>query len=504
MSAILSNIPKFETSSYSILKSKVMPALKLRLLDKKDQKRPKIRKFVAVALFKIINLFQTDEKGGELQRLLLILSRQYKHKEEGVKESVMKSVIELLKSGCPQQSILKEFNHGLDPELFALFLTKIIPTGTISITSENLSVFHQILLEYEQYPTYYYIAKEVPPNLLENLLASTKTFNYISQGLAENVKVSPEDFISLGLSLIHSEKKKENKQDSVFSLKEATFCIQPYAATGTREKKDQHYTPISAEKVVGIRLLKIGVKKCKEIDPDVMVSCKNAALECLSIKKDEAVIGALEVLRVVGDSSVIDKVIKTSEKAGEEVLIHSMKTLASLIKTKNTAEIVASAVLSQIIFALQSFETQSSALKLLKIFVGFRIMDEVIYDAIEEIPRILVSNLALSSQVCFIYSQFLILYPLSDKRKNFHLDFLVKNLGNTNYVANDGIIEALKVVLDKFPYEEFKDYYEFLLLALITAISNESAEKEIENYLLLACKAAKLNTNSSIILKIFG
>ena len=184
MSAILSNIPKFETSSYSILKSKVMPALKLRLLDKKDQKRPKIRKFVAVALFKIINLFQTDEKGGELQRLLLILSRQYKHKEEGVKESVMKSVIELLKSGCPQQSILKEFNHGLDPELFALFLTKIIPTGTISITSENLSVFHQILLEYEQYPTYYYIAKEVPPNLLENLLASTKTFNYISQGLA--------------------------------------------------------------------------------------------------------------------------------------------------------------------------------------------------------------------------------------------------------------------------------------------------------------------------------
>ena len=509
LASILTNVPTLELSVCQLLKAKALPTLKTRICDKKDPRRPKIRKFVAVAVFKIIQLQQEEERNGELSRLLMTLSRQYKHKEEDTRDSVLKTVIELLKAGCPQDPILREFNHGLEPELFALFATKILPTGMITVTSGSLSVFHHILLEYEQYSSYYYLAKTISPQLLPSLFASTKTLQYIVQGLSENTKVSPEDYISLALSLLsHKEEKNTSKSEEnaqktkEISRKDITFTIQTGAATGSRPKIEIIHKAISAEKVFGIRLLKIGVNRCKNIDSDVMNDCKIAAVECLSVKKDEAVIGALEVLRIVGNGSIIPDVIKVAEKAGEAVIIHSMKTLASLIKSRIDAENAANAILPQVIYALQTPEVQSSALKLLKIFIGYKIMDESIYDAMEDVPRIIIGNPTLANQACALYSQFILMYPLSEKRKNFHIDFLVKNIGTNSIGANDGIIQALKIVLDKFPYEEIKDYCEFLLLSLITAISNEQTEEYIEKYLELAAKTTKFNSSSSIILKI--
>lgn len=519
LASILNSIPSFEPSAYQMLMGKVMPVLKIRLCDKRDQRRPKIRKFVAVAIFQIIQVQKGDEKNGELSRLLMILSRQYKHRDDGTRDSVLKAVLEMLKAGCPQEPVLREFNHGLEPELFALFSTKILPTGLITVTAQSLSVFHRILLEYEQYSSYYFIAKTISPELLPSLFASTKTLQYIVQGLSENTKVTPEDYISLALSLLNTsetvvpvkttEKILQCAEDIKYDRgpgrqNDLTYAIQPGAAIGIRVKNETTSIPTSAEKVFGIRLLKLGVKKCVEIDTDVMVQCKNAAISCLSIKKDEAVIGALEVLRIVGDSSIIPQVINVAERAGELVTIHSMKTLSALIRGKTDAENAAKSILPQIIFALQSAEIQSSALKLLKIFIGYRILDENIYDAVEEIPRVIISNFNLASAACALYSQFLLTYPMSDKRKTFHVDFLVKNLGCVSKVANNGLLQALNVIIDKFPYEELKEYYDFLLLALVTAISNENTEEFIEKYLSLAGKVAKINSASSIFFKIFA
>ena len=523
LASILSSIPVFEPSACQILKNKVMPVLKLRLCDKKDARRPKIRKFVAVALYQIIQAQHGEERHGELSRLLMILSRQYQHRDESAKESVISAAVELLKVGCNQDTLLREFNHSLDSELFALFATKILPTGLITVTSTSLPVLHRILLEYEQYASYYFIAKTITPELLPGLLASTRTLQYIVTGLSENQKITADDYISLALSLLNNVPKVKTPAgptQASFGFLQCreditvdqdcgprnltTFGIQPGAATGIRVKDEVATFSTSPEQVFGIRLLKLGVKKCTEMDADVISRCRLAAVQCLSIKRDEAVIGALEVLRIVGDQSVIPQVISVAERAGEDVVIHSLKTLSSLIRNKNDAENAAEVVLPQIIFALQSSEIQSSAMKLLKMFCGYKIMDEKIYDAIEEIPRIIISNPALAASSCTIYSQFLLTYPLSEKRRNFHIDFLVKNLGCVSSGANNGLLQALNVILDKFPYEELKEYCDFLLLSLVTTISNEVSEDFIEKYLKLAAKAAKMNSSSPIITKIFA
>lgn len=503
LASLLNNFPPTEVSAYQVLKSKVMPTLKIQLCDKKDPRRPKIRKFIAVALYKIISVQEKDERFVELQRLLMILSRQYKHKEESTKDSVLKTVTELLKAGCPQHTILKEFNHGLEPELFTHFLTKVLPTGLVAVTSDNLPVFHQFLLEYEQYSTYYSISKIISPELLPKLLASTKTLQHISQGLAENTQITPLDYISLSLSLLSSKPVPKDVDVPKYSQKDVTYSIQPCASNGTRPLSSVAQVLVSSEKVFGIRMLKLGIKKSKEIDTDLKIRCRDAAYDCLSIKKDEVVMGALEILRIIGDSSSISRIVSVCERAGDEIVIHSMKTLAALIKSQPKAETVASDVLPTVIYALQRPETQSSALKLLKVFIGFGVIDESIYDAMEEIPGILLSNPSLAAQICSLYSQFLIGYPLSDKRRKFHLDFLLKNIGCIGSFANNGILQALNLIIDKFPYEELKDYCDFMLLSLITAISNEEIESDKEKYLKIMMKIVKFNTSSPIILKIF-
>lgn len=505
ISSVLNNIPNIGDKERGVLVNKILPKLKAQICDKKKKKRPKIRKYVAVGVFKICQKLAGDEGKNELSRLLLIISKQYKTNDDETRESVIKTVSELVNAGCSQGALLKEFNHGLETELFAHFLTQVLKSGIITITKDNLPVIHQVLLEYEQYPTYYHIAKSIAPSLLPSLFASTKALPYISQGLCENMQIAAEDYISIALSLLKQfNDKKECKEKSKNGVRKSSFIIQPGAANGTRPIADVKTMQNSAEKVLAVRILKLGVKKSKDIDPGVFDQCRDAAISCLDLKKDEAVIGALEILRVVGDSSIIEHVVKVAERAGDEIVIHAMKTLSIVIRNINDAENAASLVLPQVIFALQSSEIQSSALKLLRIFISHKILDELIYDAIEEIPKILMDNPSLSSQVCTLYSQFLLTYPLSEKRRNFHVDFLVKNLGCLNKEANEGIIQFLHIVLDKFPYDELKDYYDFLLLSVVTTICNEDIEDYRLKYLKLVEKIIQLNPNSPIIHKIFS
>lgn len=502
--SILLHCPNIEKSARETLVTKILPKLKVRITDKKDKRRPLIRKYVVAAIYKILSLQPKESKNIETGKLLMILSKEFKGKEEDTRDSVIKAVSELLKVGCEQKLLLKEFNYALEPELFALFLTRILKTDLIKVNAQMLPVMHQVLLEYEQYSSYYYLSKNIDPTLLPSLLASTRTLQFISQGLAENKLVTAENYISLGLSLLSHQAPKAIDSAVKNSAKIENFCIQPGAASGTRPRSAIVHSHNKAEKIFGIRLLKTGIKKSVELDSDIRQECKQAVLTCLDLEVDEAVITALDLLKIIGDTSDIPAIISVSERAGEEVIIHSLKALSALIRSKSEAESVSASVLPQVLFSLQSPEVQSSALKLLKIFVTFKVFDELIYDSVEELPRIILSNSTLTSQVCQLYIQFLVTYPLSDKRKNYHLDFLVKNIGCLNKDANEVIVSAIDIVLEKLPYEALKDYYDFLLLSLLTSISNEEIPEYREKYLTLATKTFKLNQNSTILPKILN
>jgi hypothetical protein len=204
----------------------------------------------------------------------------------------------------------------------------------------------------------------------------------------------------------------------------------------------------------------------------------------------------------LGSSQEVPKIVSVAERAGEEVTIHALKTLCALIKHSTDAEKICRPVLSQVIFCLQNPEMQGSSLKLLKLFISLKVMDELIYDAIEELPRIILSSATLTSQVCNLYIQFLLTYPLSEKRKDFHLDFLVKNIGCLSSSANEVILQAVHIILDKLPFDALKEYYDFLLLTLITALCNEEIEEYRKKYLELSLKTVKINQNSSVFIKI--
>ncbi|CAG9330014.1 unnamed protein product [Blepharisma stoltei] len=504
IAGILANIPDdLDESAYNTLKSKVLPVLKMHMCDQKDSWRPKVRKYVVCAMYSIISTQSKDEGNSEFYRLLSMLARHYKNKDDGTKESVISSVLELLKTKSTHNKIVKEFNQFLEAELFAHFLTKILPSGLLEISDKYLDKAVKTLLEYEQYQTFYYLGKFIKPEHLGQILASTKPLQYIAQGLAENEKITPEDLISLALILLNRNIQAKQEENPKISRKLQTFAVQDGAAKGSRPVNEVKKVNVGADKVFGMRLLKLGIKRSKEgIDEELAKQCKETAINNLSVKKDEVVAGALEILKMFADSSVIEKILEISERAGEQVTIQAMKTISSLIKSRADIESLAPLLLPQVLLALHSYEVQSSALKLLRVFVLKRIMDPSVYDCFEEVPQILLSNPKLSTQATSLYVDFLLNYPLSDKRKQYHLDFLIKNLGTTIHNANKSIMTAIDTILEKLPYEELKEHFDFLLLAIFTAISNEDSDDMKKSYFTLLSKTAKKNQNSPIIKQI--
>jgi hypothetical protein len=75
--------------------------------------------------------------------------------------------------------------------------------------------------------------------------------------------------------------------------------------------------------------------------------------------------------------------------------------------------------------------------------------------------------------VSSIYLEFLLAYPLSEKRLNVQMDFLFKNPACPDIDAKLALVEAAKLLVERVP-AAFN--YDFYILVLICALANEGIE----------------------------
>jgi hypothetical protein len=198
---------------------------------------------------------------------------------------------------------------------------------------------------------------------------------------------------------------------------------------------------------------------------------------------------------------IINNLFMLFQNSSESEFINSLfKCTAELVRCmKNEHSEFQIKKLVEIIKAnLEHYSMQANVYGCLKAIVEKRVLTPDVYDLIEIIGEKMItnSNKGIRSICSKIYVQFLIEYPLEEKRIEQHIYHLIKNI---NYFDQDGretVLEVLDRIVTRFPTEILDKFSFILFLTLILRTVNET-NKECKQKANLILKSLLENVSDS-------
>lgn len=480
--SLLAGPPKaLSESAQNALRVKILPKLKQMIIDKTETWKVKVRRSVVVATYYVIK--SLPDNAYELHRLVGLLAFYFSKNNKTTRDTVLKAIKELIKQGASLDYIFEDLSRGLDDELAAVFLQSVLGSYALPLHSKIVSKGAELFATFELYPSFYDLARLANPDDLKHLLGCPRALEHVARGIHKNPSFTAGDQIAMGLSLVNRPSRVVVKVDKELSKKLATFQVQTGAATGTRPTKVATKKENDPEKVLGIRLIKNGLKDSKEgIDQTTATAVLEAARTLIDHSRDEVVSGCLEILKLLGDETDLPRILKVAEASSEEMSNQVLKTVAEVVRTPESLEAHCDVLMPLISLAVQTHTSASAALKLLRQVLSRRIMHPAVYDVMESVPHLLLTAPVSRASVTSIYMEFLLHYPLSDKRLGVHMDFLFKNLTYPDIDAKHALVEAAKQLIERVP---MAFNYDFYILVLVCALANEDLESVQESFVSL-------------------
>lgn len=126
---------------------------------------------------------------------------------------------------------------------------------------------------------------------------------------------------------------------------------------------------------------------------------------------------------------------------------------------------------------LEECDNNSTTFALVKAILGRRVMAVEIYDLMDDVARVMVTNQTphIREQCRHVLLQFLLDYPLGEKRLERHLLFLVRNLEYIHETGRVSVLELINSICIKFPQEVLDGWVDVLFLALAVRMVNEES-----------------------------
>lgn len=481
----------------------ILPVLKAHIVDRQEGQSPNVRKYIVLAVFRYITKLASGEHWSELSRLTILITRFIKHRDSGTRESAINCVSEILKTGLLQAEFMRgmELHLSDDREMLAKLMTKVVIVLP-HLASETAKIATRVLLEYDQPQAFYSLAKLALYEDLPLILTSTKPLQFIAKGLSENTNISPYQMVELGLDMMEQSALKAAPIDPKLLKKDLTFCVQLGAATGTRPESSTGKKVVYSDKIFAIRLIKQGVHKAKNVTESLANRCIAVCCEGLNHASDEVVMTSLEVLRAFKSPLGIDKALLLGEMSSGDVLIQALKYLSAVLKIVSPSDSQEKRALILTGIGLESEASQSAALKLLRIFMEKSTMDPGIYDAMEQVPKLMLTNSTLRDSAANLYIDFLRSYPLSEQRRDFHIDFLIRNVEFPISTGRFAVAKAINLLLRELSTEGLAKQYDFIMLALITALANEDSEECQQEFEAALARVIELNPGSTVLSRV--
>lgn len=182
---------------------------------------------------------------------------------------------------------------------------------------------------------------------------------------------------------------------------------------------------------------------------------------------------------------LVKQMLSIVQRAGStesELAQSSLKTLAIVIRDCKTAtlrEDQLTELLQLIRPDLEEADRQATLFQLLRSIMSRKFVAPEIYDLMDKVAEILVTNQASGiREVCrAVYLQFLMDYPQGRGRLKASLAFLAKNLSFVHESGRLSVLESMSAILTKFATGLLQESSELFFVGLTMVVANDESSK---------------------------
>ncbi|KAI0090560.1 armadillo-type protein [Irpex rosettiformis] len=175
-------------------------------------------------------------------------------------------------------------------------------------------------------------------------------------------------------------------------------------------------------------------------------------------------------------------IVKQTGSTESDVVQTAFKCLATVLRDQPTAQVKE----KDLIFLLELLspdleepERQASVFTMLRAIVARKFVVPEIYDLMERVSEIMVTNQSPQVQeLCRgVLLQFLLEYPQGKGRLRNNMTFLAKNLSYIHESGRKSVMELLNAILSKFNPDLIREFSDLLFVALVMVVANDESSK---------------------------
>jgi len=173
-------------------------------------------------------------------------------------------------------------------------------------------------------------------------------------------------------------------------------------------------------------------------------------------------------------------VIKQTGSTESEITQTGVKTIAMVIRDNSTAQVKEkdlTYLLELVGPDLEEHERQATVFGLLRAIVSRKFIVPEIYDMMDRVARVMVTNQSPEVQeLCRgVLLQFLLEYPQGKGRLQKQMNFLAKNLSYVYESGRKSAMELLRAILTKFDPALLDEYANLFFVALVMVMANDES-----------------------------
>ena len=156
---------------------------------------------------------------------------------------------------------------------------------------------------------------------------------------------------------------------------------------------------------------------------------------------------------------------------------------------------------------LDQLQHRDAAFSMLAAIIKHRLLVPELYDLMEHVGKLVVTAESgnVRVQCGKLFLQFLLHYPLGEKRLQQHIDFVLRNLGYEHDSGREAALDLLYRMVNRFPKDIIKQQAEYMLVPLVLRLVNDTSQAcramaaEVIKLLLLAVEGAHFQSTYALV-----
>nr|CAB3267577.1 small subunit processome component 20 homolog [Phallusia mammillata] len=507
----------------SVVKSQ-LPGVILKMVGFLRHRLHEVRVLASATMVKIVNLL-------DLSNLSLILKELKAGLARGYQKHVLTSVIYAIVVSLGTRVNVGELDFCLQPLLQVLNEDLFGATAAEKKVEQLKSKIPEARGRSKAYPSYKILATVVGKTSVMGLIEPLKVhleetrnhsvkkiakdvFVEISLGLLENKLLTAQDFLTLTYGILcekipglfPSESKNNKKKGNTHGeapLQPLSLILTPEPARyGTKAPAKSVKTNMHLLVEFALQLLHSAIKKqsvslIEQSHLEMLDQFVEKLMKCLKSTHQQTVVDGIRCLTRLFRTDLpslqehckqitasLFQILRDQTKgaSNQEMAAVSFKSLSVLCSTQHGSAMTESQLKILLTYAeedLYSVQRQSHAFELLKSILKRGLQCPEVLEVIDKVRKIAIQSHTASSraQARSLYLHFVVNYPMSAKKLDSHIEFILAQLTYEFEEGRNSSLEMLSSVVTTFPIQIVSSHAGVIFVPTAAVLINDDSAK---------------------------